>query len=72
MFSSGSFEGEDLRRHDGKQPHKFTYTYNDIAGLTNLSLNTVRAYASRKVYDAYDLASVISFVNRKSLKESQT
>ena len=48
---------------DGRHPTKFTYTYNDIAELTGLSLQTVRIYASRRKLDPYDLRSVITFVN---------
>jgi len=49
----------------GKKPHKFTYTYMDIARLTGLTLNTVRQYASKGKYDPYNLASTIEFISHK-------
>ena len=50
----------------GKTPHKFTYTYQDIADLTGLTLSTVRKYArcnSRGLYSKFNPESLESVVN---------
>lgn len=49
-------------RHEGKMPHKFNYTYNDISSLTGLSLWTIRSYVSKKKFNPDDLWSVCQFI----------
>jgi hypothetical protein len=46
----------------GKKPTKFFYTYQDIAKLSSLTLNTVRTYASRGKFNPADLHSVITLI----------
>ena len=45
-------------------PKRFSYTYEDIARLSGLSLRTVKAYAAgkRRLYDPTDLGSVVAFL----------
>lgn len=49
----------------GKRPHKFTYTYQDIADLTHHTLSSIRAYASRKKFNPRSLESVVRFIAEK-------
>lgn len=51
-------------RHEGKMPHKFIYTYNDISALTGLSLWTIRSYVSKKKFNPNDLLDVCQFIMR--------
>lgn len=50
----------------GKKPHKFTYTYQDIALLTGLTLKTVRKYAQLSKYNPSELKSVVKFIGTYS------
>ena len=48
----------------GKKPHKFKYTYKDIANLTGLELATIWKYAQQNKFDPNDLESTINFINK--------
>jgi hypothetical protein len=49
----------------GRSPHKFTYTYQDIASTAGLSLQTVWKYARTKKFDPKSLESVVSFIIKR-------
>lgn len=55
----------------GKSPHKFFYTYNDIAKVSKLSYNTIKQYASQNRFKPEDLESIIQFVSKRRKNENK-
>lgn len=49
----------------GKSPHKFKYTYQDIADITGLSLHTIWKYAQLGKFDPHSLESVARFIIKR-------
>ena len=47
----------------GKSPKKFSFTYEDYAGMLGCSVEAVRKHAQRGNFDPGDLVSVLEFVN---------
>lgn len=47
----------------GRSPKKFSFTYEDYAGLLGLSTEAVRKHAQRGNFDPHDLVSVLEFVH---------
>lgn len=52
-----------LNWNKGKSPHKFSFTYKDIAVLTGLSIHTIRIYASKHIFNPNDLLSLYKFAS---------
>ena len=47
----------------GKSPKKFSFTYEDYAGMLGCSVEAVRKHAQRGNFDPGNLVSVLEFVN---------
>lgn len=46
----------------GRSPTKFSYTFEDVARLTGLSIAAARKHAQRGNFDPNSLSSVLEFV----------
>lgn len=58
------FNSEGKPHGNGKKPHKFTYTYKDISRITGLKVSTLRAYASRGIFNPYSFYDTFYFLTR--------
>lgn len=56
----------------GRSPSKFSFTYEDYAGLTGLSTEAVRKHAQRGNFDPNDLISVLEFVQGRLRRRGMT
>ncbi len=54
----------------GRSPTKFSFTYEDYAGMLGCSVEAVRKHAQRGNFDPGDLVSVMEFVQSR-LKSGQ-
>jgi hypothetical protein len=52
---------DNTRWKGGQSPHKFTYTYGDIAELLGLTLQTVWTYAKAGKFDPYSMESIFDY-----------
>ena len=65
---------DKTRWKGGQSPHRFTYTYQDIADLLSLTLQTVWTYAKAGKFDPYSMKSIFEykqvkdFIKRNKLK----
>jgi hypothetical protein len=53
-----------MLRHEGKKSRKFKFTYEDIANLIGLQMETVRRYAWEGKFNPRKLSSLVDFVNK--------
>lgn len=55
----------DKRWNKGRQPTKFYFTYQDIADIVGLDVETVRKYSRDGAFDPNDLKSVVKFIESR-------
>ena len=56
----------------GRSPTKFSFTYEDYAGLAGLSTEAVRKHAQRGNFDPEDLVSVLEFIQERLKRRGQS
>ena len=49
----------------GRSPTKFSFTYEDYAGIFGCSAAAVRKHAQRGNFDPNDLVSILEFIQRR-------
>lgn len=54
-----------MPRNIGKKPKKFQYTYQIIADIVGLHIETIRKFSREGVFNPEDLKSVIKFINER-------
>ena len=59
----------NIRWTKGRGATKFSFTYEDLAQITGLNINTLRQYAWNKRFDPKNLSSVVLFLAPYLLKD---
>lgn len=65
----GSNPREVFRKHKERGPKRFTYTYEDLARLSGVTIDALRKRISRGAFDPNSFESVIQYLVSREIEK---